>query len=61
MNEAFSAKITIIYNYNKLFEALKLIRIIKFEMARGPVPVAKLESLESLLDHVHKRKGLNLT
>ena len=31
------------------------------EVARGPVPVAKLESLESRLDHVSERKGLNLT
>ena len=28
------------------------------EVARGPVPVAKLESLESRLDHVSERKGL---
>ena len=32
-----------------------------YEVARGPVPVAKLESLESRLDHVSERKGFNLT
>ena len=35
--------------------------VLKAEVARGPVPVAKLESLESRLDHVSERKGLNLT
>ena len=27
-----------------------------YEVARGPVPVAKLESLESRLDHVREKR-----
>ena len=46
---------------NCIYGESRVPTLIIYEVARGPVPVAKLESLESRLDHVSERKGLNLT